>query len=298
MSGSISIGFIGAGTVGTALGVTLSRRGYRVAAVNSRTTASAERFAHRVGGVSVCQTAQQVTELSNLVFVTTPDDAIAGVVREITWKTGLSVVHCNGSSSIDILEHARQQGAAVGAFHPLQSFASVEQAIENLPGSTFALEGEEPLLSELVALASTLDGVPVVLKPGEKVLYHAAAVIVSNYAVALMKMANDLWQGFGVDDHTATKALLPLLRGTVNNIATVGLPNCLTGPIARGDIGTVEKHVRALKERAPAMLPVYCELGLQAIPVAVGKGKIDADRADALRRLLSHWRSIDSVDSV
>lgn len=285
------IGFIGAGIVGTALGATLADRGYKIEAVYSRTSASAQRFTARVRNVKVCANGQDVLELADLVFVTTPDDAIASAVQQLTWRAGISVVHCSGAASTDILEHARLQGASVGALHPLQSFASIEQAIENLPGSTFALEAEGLLLDELRALVAALDGVPVVLRPGDKVLYHAAAVIVSNYTVALMKMATDLWQRFGVDASEATKALLPLLRGTVNNIATVGLPNCLTGPIARGDVGTIERHLRHLSVGAPQILPVYCALGLQAVPVALAKGRINLTKAEEMRELLLSWYS-------
>ena len=284
----VKIGFIGAGTVGTALAVTLADRGYPITAVASRSVASAERLASVVGGPRVCATGQEVTNFAELIFVTTPDDVISTAVAQVTWRPGLSVVHCSGAASTDILERAAKQGASVGAFHPLQSFANVERAIENIPGSTFALEGEEPLLGLLKQLALALNGVPVVLGPGDKVLYHAAAVIVSNYTVALAKMATDLWRVFGVDTPEATRALMPLLQGTVNNISNVGLPNCLTGPIARGDIGTIEKHLRALEEQAPSILPTYCELGLQTIPVALGKGKIDESRARELRQLLSN----------
>lgn len=295
MGEALGIGFIGAGTVGTALGVTLARAGNRITAVFSKTPASAERFVSLVRGARLCHTAQEVADHASLIFVTTPDDVITSAVHQLVWRPGLSVVHCSGVASTDILEHARNQGAAVGAFHPLQSFANVDQAIQNVPGSTFALEGEEPLLATLIGLVEALNGVPVVLKPGDKVLYHAAAVIVSNYAVGLMKMATDLWQAFGVDTQTATDALLPLLRGTVNNIANVGLPNCLTGPVARGDIGTIENHLQILNDRAPSILPVYCHLGLQIIPVALGKGKIDAERADQLRKILAQRVATDLI---
>ncbi|MBI4318243.1 MAG: DUF2520 domain-containing protein [Chloroflexi bacterium] len=283
----VKIGFIGAGTVGTALAATLSERGHPVAAVYSRSLSSAQALARRIDGGSVCDSGQGVADLAELVFITTPDDAITTAVAQVRWRPGVSVVHCNGSSSTDILEQARRQGASVGAFHPLQSFASVDQAIQNIPGSTFALEGEEPLLGVLKELAEALEGRWVVLGPGDKVLYHAAAVIISNYTVALAKMATDLWRVFGVDTPDATRAMLPLLRGTVNNIANVGLPNCLTGPIARGDIGTIEKHLAALESRAPEVLAAYRELGLQAIPVALGKGKIDEGKAKQLEQLLA-----------
>jgi len=282
----IEIGFIGAGTVGTALAVRLNSKGYPVVAVSSRTKTSAQRLAEAVSGCRVCHGPQEVADIAQLAFITTPDDAIAQVAQQVRWHAGQSVVHCSGADSIDILEPARECGAHVGGFHPLQTFASVAHAIENIPGSTFAIEAEEPLFSILTEMASTLGGNWVRLDSGDKVLYHAAAVVACNYFVTLVKLATDLWQTFGVSAEQATRALLPLLRGTLNNIDNVGLPHCLTGPIARGDIGTIKKHLAALERAAPDVLSTYRELGLQTIPIALAKGKIDEGRAEELRTLL------------
>lgn len=284
----MKIGFIGAGTVGTALAVTLKGKGHDIVAVQSRTRASAERLAQRVGGaVSICWDGQEVAEAADIVFITTPDDAIAKVAGAVDWLPTQGVVHCSGALSLEALEAARKNKAEIGSFHPLQTFASVEQALANLPGSTFALEGRGDLLNHLKRLAEDLGGAAIVLRPGDKVLYHAAAVMACNYAVTLMSLATDLWKTFRVETPEATKALLPLLQGTVNNLQSVGLPGALTGPIARGDIGTIEKHLAALKEKAPELLSTYRELGLKTIPVALAKGKLDGARAEELRRLLS-----------
>jgi len=282
----VDIGFIGAGTVGTALAVRLSGKGYPVVAVSSRTKASAQRLAEAVSGCRVHDDGQAVADVCELVFVTTPDDVIAPVVAELHWHSGQSVVHCSGAASTDILEAAMGLGADVGAFHPLQTFASVSHAIENIPGSTFAIEAEEPLLTTLKEMASALEGSWVRLGAGDKVLYHAAAVVACNYFVTLVKLATDLWQSFGVSTQQATQALLPLLRGTLNNLDTVGLPHCLTGPIARGDLGTIRSHLSALERAAPEILSTYRELGLKTIPIALAKGKIDQVRAKELEALL------------
>ena len=193
----LKTGFIGAGTTGTALAVRLSQKGCPVVAVSSRTLSSAQKLAGLVPNCKVCHTAQELAEAAEMVFITTPDDVIAQVCGEVHWHEGQSVVHCSGAHSVDILEPARKLGAAVGSFHPLQTFADVDQAIENLSGSTFALEAEGPLLSMLKELTSLLNGNWVELKPGDKVLYHAAAVFACNYLVTLVKLALDLWQDFG-----------------------------------------------------------------------------------------------------
>jgi predicted short-subunit dehydrogenase-like oxidoreductase (DUF2520 family) len=282
----IKTGFIGAGTTGTALAVRLSQKRCQVVAVFSRTLSSAQKLAGLVPNCQVCHAVQEVADAAELVFITTPDDAIARVCSEVHWHEGQSVVHCSGAHSVDILESAKKLGAAVGSFHPLQTFADVDQAMQNLPGSTFALEAEEPLLTTLKELTRLLNGNWVVLKPGDKVLYHAAAVFACNYLVTLVKLALDLWQNFGVSSKEATRALLPLLEGTINNIDNIGLPNCLTGPVARGDSGTIKRHLSALEARSPALLTTYKELGLQTIPIAVAKGKVNAQKAEEMKALL------------
>ena len=283
----LKTGFVGAGTTGTALAVRLSQKGWPVVGVSSRTLSSAEKLATRVSDCQVCHTAQELADVAEMVFITTPDDVIAQVCSEVHWHKGQSVLHCSGAHSVDILEPAKKLEAAVGSFHPLQTFADAARAIGNLPGSTFGLEAEEPLLSTLKELTSLLDGNWVELKPGDKVLYHAAAVFACNYLVTLVKLALDLWKDFGVSPQEATRALLPLLRGTLNNIHSIGLPNCLTGPVARGDLGTLERHLKALDAKNPSLLTTYKGLGLQTIPIALAKGKVNEHKAEEMRALLS-----------
>jgi predicted short-subunit dehydrogenase-like oxidoreductase (DUF2520 family) len=282
----VKLGFIGAGTVGTALATKVSSRGYQVVAVSSRSQTSAEKLARTIPHCRALGNNQDIADIAELVFITTPDDAIASVASKIRWHAGQSVVHCSGADSTQILEPARKLGAQVGVFHPLQTFASAKQAIDNIPGSTFALEADEPLLSTLKDMATALEGHWIELKAGDKVAYHAAAVIACNYLVTLVKLATDLWQTFGVPPKQATQALLPLIRGTIYNIETLGIPQCLTGPIARGDTGTIKKHLGALQKVAPGVLPAYRELGLQTIPIALAKGRINQAQSQALETIL------------
>jgi predicted short-subunit dehydrogenase-like oxidoreductase (DUF2520 family) len=277
----VNVGFIGAGTVGNALAILMSRKCYNVTCVASRTPASAEKLAKSVPGCAALS-AQQVADRADLVFITTPDGAIGTVAAQLKWHGGQSVVHCSGADSTAVLEPARQAGAAVGGFHPLQTFAGVEQAIENIPGSTFAIEAESPLAETLQELAARLGGEWISLKAGDKVAYHAAAVFASNYLVTLVKMAADLWKTFSVPTDQATRALMPLIRGTLHNIETIGIPDCLTGPIARGDTGTVNKHLATLGEKTPSILSAYRELGRQTVPISLDKGKIDKEQAAGL----------------
>ena len=282
----LKLGFIGAGTVGTALSVRLSSQGYPVVAVSSHRQASARKMALAVSGCRAFKNIQDVADAADLIFITTPDDAIASVVSDIQWRRGQNVVHCSGALSTDILRPAKKSGARVGSFHPLQTFAGMKQAVENIPGSTFGVEAEEPLLSILKDMAIALNGHWIELKASDKVVYHVAAVITCNYLVTLVKLATDLWQSLGIPQSQATRVLLPLIRGTIQNIDTVGIPQCLTGPIARGDIETIKKHLDALEKAAPALLSTYQELGLQTIPIALAKGRINQRQAEELESIL------------
>jgi predicted short-subunit dehydrogenase-like oxidoreductase (DUF2520 family) len=281
------IGFIGVGPVGTAFGVRLAQLGYEVIGVYDLNREAAQRFAGRVAGCQVYEEAQALVDAAEVIFITTPDDIIPKVARQLEWHKGQTVLHCSGATSVEALEPAGEKGAMVGSIHPCQTFAGVDQAIENLPGSTFAIEAEEPVKSLLTEMARALDGDCVYLTAEDKALYHAAACIACNYFITLVKLATDLWQHFGKSTDEATKAYLPLLRGAVNNIANIGLPGCLTGPIARGDVSTVRKHLAALEKRAsPSLLSLYKALGMETIPIALAKGTLSEEVAKKLRELL------------
>jgi predicted short-subunit dehydrogenase-like oxidoreductase (DUF2520 family) len=280
------IGFIGAGVTGTALACQLGQQGYHVVAVNSRSLVSSQRLASKVDGCTVCHSPQQVADAAQAVFITTPDDMIADIANHLTWHAGQIVIHCSGVHSVDILQAARTYKANVCCLHPLQTFASIEEAINNIAGSTFAVEGEGTSLEIVREMATALKGNIIVLKAGDKVLYHTAAVTLSNYLVTLMKTAADLWQPLGIPQDEAVKALLPLLKGTVNNIERVGIPNCLTGPIARGDIETVKKHIASLEKTHPASLDTYKVLGLQTISIALAKGRLSVETAQEIEAAL------------
>lgn len=284
-------GFIGAGKVGSAMAVGLSRLEYQISAVCSRSFASANRLSALLPDCHACQQPQEVADACDMVFITTPDDAIPNIAAQIHWRRGQYVLHCSGTLSLDVLEPARRKGAATGSLHPLQSFASIDQAVNNLPGSTFALEGREPLLSLLKQIVPLLGGRAIVLKAGDKALYHAAAVFTSNYTVTLLGMAAKLWEAFGIPQAEAVPALLPLLRGTVNNIESIGLPACLTGPVARGDLDTIRKNLEGIAASCPSLLSAYKEMGRQTIPIAIASGSIDKEKAGMLRSILDGEQS-------
>jgi predicted short-subunit dehydrogenase-like oxidoreductase (DUF2520 family) len=279
------IGFIGAGRVGGALAIALHQAGYAVVAVASRSSESAAGLAAHIPG-SISVSPQEVADLCDLVFITTPDSAIHEVCESLTWRSGIAAVHTSGSESSAILAKAARDGAATGSLHPLQTFADSTEARANLPASYFAVEAEGWLKLALLEIVDALKGTPIELRAEEKALYHASAALLSNYTVTLAKLATDLWLRFGWERPAALRALLPLLKGAVNNIEALGVPLALTGPVARGDVHTVEMHLAALRAAAPEVLPVYRELAIQTIPVALAAGGLTDTAAAALMKVL------------
>ena len=287
------IGFIGAGRAGTALAVALAEAGYEVVAVASRSRASAEALARRLPGARAVAAAQDVVDTCDLIFLTVPDDQIRPVVEGLHWREGVAVVHTSGVETRDALRAALAQGAETGSLHPLQTFAGLEGGAGKLRGAVMAVEAEGALRERLLEIVSGIGATPIELRAEDKALYHASAVLVSNYVVTLSKLASDLWLRFGWERPAALRALAPLLRGAVENIETLGLPAALTGPVARGDVATVRRHIEALTDAAPALLDVYRALGLETIPLALAKGGLDETAAKQLRDLFS-----DKVEAV
>jgi len=281
-----TIGFVGAGVVGGALARRLAEAGYPVVAVASRSFGSAVALAAAVPGCAALGSLDDVAAKADVVFITTPDDAIASVAASTAWRAGQAVVHCSGALSVDVLAPAARAGVRVGSFHPLQTFASLDRALVSLTGTTFVLEGDDlPLLSTLQDMAEALGGRSVLLRSEDKVLYHAAAVLSSNYVVTLLQQAAELWEAFGRTKEEALTALLPLLRGTAANLESLGLPAALTGPISRGDLITVAKHLEAL-ESFPDVAAVYRTLAEATVPIALAKGRLAPDIAASLIQLL------------
>mgnify|MGYP001236885631 CR=1 FL=1 len=171
------VAFIGAGTVGKSLAVALERHGYKVVAAASRTYGSARALAGLVDGCAAYSTQQEAVDAADFVLVTSTDAAIGAIVAGVSWRSGQGVAHCSGAASLDVLKEAQDQGAAIGAFHPLQTFSSVDEALKRVPGSTFAIEGDDEIRAYLRELALALGGNPIFLRPEDKPLYHASVVM-------------------------------------------------------------------------------------------------------------------------
>jgi predicted short-subunit dehydrogenase-like oxidoreductase (DUF2520 family) len=273
------IGIIGAGVVGTAVGVVLSQKDYEITGVYDIKSESTKQLVERIG-CTAYTSPQEVSRSADILIITTSDTAIQDVVDNLAetkaFYEGQIIVHMSGAQSSEILDRAREFGALVLSVHPLQSFASPERAIELLPGSIFSIEGDKDAYEFGVCIVENLGGEYFFIERKAKPLYHAGACVVSNYLVTIIDFGIKLLESTGIPRQMATKALMPLINGTIKNIENIGIPRALTGPIARGDLGTIVKHLDCLEEMAPELSKLYSWLGFFTAPVAVEKGTIDA----------------------
>ena len=277
------IGVVGAGSVGTALGVAFHRAGWRVAAASSGDAGRRDRFASLVPGARTFQDARAIVDECHLILLAVPDDAIAPVVADLRLYSGQEIVHTSGVLGADVLAPALAAGTQAGSFHPLVAFADVEGAVAALHGATIAVEAAQPLLGLLAEMAESIGGIPVALPPGSKPAYHAAAVLAAAGLVALLDAIAELARVAGLDEAHALAVYGPLLEGTLRNARSLGIAAALTGPMTRGDVGTLEAHAAALAAHAPSVTAMHRELTLRAIAIAADRGAIDDASAARLR---------------
>jgi predicted short-subunit dehydrogenase-like oxidoreductase (DUF2520 family) len=282
----LRIGFIGAGRLGQALAWSLNQAGLQVTAVSSVIEAHAQALAEPIAGC-VCMTAQAVADTCDLVFVTTPDSVIGETCSGLNWRAGQAVVHCSGVTEVGVLDHALAQGACTGGFHPMQTFGDPHAAVRSLPGCTITVEAADPMLMELLLqLVVRLGCAANRLPAGMRGRYHAAAGYTSQFINALFDQAIRLWQTWGATEEEALRALWPLAQGTLSSIQSAGVARGMPGPVSRGDLSSIEKHLHAITPMGPQMLDFYRTLCAATIPLAQAAEGIDETKAQAFIGLL------------
>ncbi len=283
-----SVGIVGGGPVGTALGVALVRAGWPVDAIASRDPARRARFRELVGlGAKPFAEASAVVDEVELIILAVPDDALPGLASELRLYSGQAMIHTSGALGADVLVPAMAAGTQVGAFHPLVSFADVERSIAALHGATIAIEGDDDLAALLGRMAADLGATPVRLAPGTKPAYHAAAVLAAGGFVALLDAIAELGRVAGLDEAGSLAIYGRLTEQTLANARALGIAAALTGPMTRGDIGTLESHLATLAEHAPDVLPLYRAAAAREVDLAEGRGAIAPETAADLRAALA-----------
>jgi predicted short-subunit dehydrogenase-like oxidoreductase (DUF2520 family) len=275
------VGLVGTGRLGASLARALDQAGYRVVALADRNASAARELAEGLSGAQVLSAAE-ITECSDLVFITVGDALIESLVEQLSWRPGQAVIHCSGALGLDVLEGAAARGARTGRLHPLQSFPSTVGDASRFRNITCGVEGEEPLGSQLEEIARALGARSLRLEGTDHARYHAAAVLASNYVVALLAAARRVWEHSGLPGETAREALAPLLLGSAENAARLPPEQALTGPLARGDGDTVSRHLEALRE-LPELHELYRRLGRELLDLDLSHDPATRER---LRQLL------------
>lgn len=266
------IGIVGAGAVGTALGVALGRAGWQVGAVASRDAARRARFRSLVPGSRAFPDATAILDACHLVILAVPDDALADVARTLHLYSGQAIVHTSGLHDAGVLAPALAAGTSSGSFHPLVAFADLDRALAALPGATVAIEGDETLLDLLAEMATSLGATPVRLAPGSKAAYHAAAVLAAGGLTALLDVVAEVAAPTGLDETGALAVYGPLAAQALANAGALGTGPALTGPAVRGDTGTIEAHLAVVAGAGEEALEVYRALGRRQVTIAERRG--------------------------
>ena len=254
--------------MGKGLSLALSRCGYTITGVASRSRGDA----------------QKVVDGSDIVFLTVPDDAIAAVCNNLRWGKQ-SAVHCSGAAEVSLLKAA---GSSIGGFHPLVMFADPEVAARNIAGAAIAVEAEEPLATSLREMVEALKARLLVIPPGARAAYHGGAHFAAAFVCASVAQGVEIYRRIGISQDDALAALLGLLRGATDAMAHSGPTRAMAGSIARGDLDTVKRHVEALGQLDPKLREIYCVMALKTVPLSLAAGGMSAARAEEIRAFLEN----------
>jgi predicted short-subunit dehydrogenase-like oxidoreductase (DUF2520 family) len=283
----LDVGIVGTGRVGAVLGAALGRSGHRVLSAYGVSVASRQRAHTLLPGVPLV-TPAQVFEQADLVLLAVPDDALPGLVEGLAEtgavRTGQLVAHTSGRYGVAALDPATRVGALPLALHPAMTFTGTALDLERLAGATFGVTAPEPLWPVAEALVVEMGAEPVRIAEEHRTLYHAALAHGSNHLVTLIADAMDLLRAAGVVE--PDRMLSPLLAATLDNALRQG-DAALTGPVARGDAGTVAGHVAEIDRVAPEAVAAYVALARRTAARALAAGRLRATDAEPLLDVLA-----------
>ncbi|MCK5099490.1 MAG: DUF2520 domain-containing protein [Desulfobacteraceae bacterium] len=287
---------IGCGRTGTNLAVFLSKAGFEPSGFFSRTRSSAQKAQQAVNNTGqIFDRVEQTCQNSDIVFITTPDDTIEKVCSYIASKNGfnkeISVFHLSGALSSEILTSAQKSGSNqsdinIGSIHPLQSFTPYEKGQASpFAGINISVEGTEGAVKIGEKIVTALNANYFTIPTNAKMLYHAAAVVASNYLVTIENFAINLLQEADLSEEKAYEILEPLIMGTLNNIKNNGSVKALTGPVARGDSDIVSCHISAIEKSMPRFSSLYKEMGKYTLDITKQRKEISKEQIDKLSDL-------------
>jgi predicted short-subunit dehydrogenase-like oxidoreductase (DUF2520 family) len=284
----LTVGIVGAGRVGTAIGAALARAGHQLTGASGRSDASAARIAQVIPGTPR-RAPEDVVRQAELVVFAVPDDALGPLVARLAevgaFRPGVIVAHTSGSHGTGVLQPATAQGALPIALHPAMTFAGAPDDVDRLTaGISFGVTAPDEWKPLVTALIAELGGFPEWIPDDRRALYHTALAHGANHLVTLVNEAMDRLRDAGVAH--PDRVLSPLLHAALDNALAMG-DAALTGPVSRGDVGTLAKHLRALAEVAPDSVPTYLALARRTADRAIASGRLAATDAEPLLDVLA-----------
>lgn len=287
--GRLGVGVISAGRVGAVLGAALRSAGHHVVGAHAVSTDSQDRAETLLPGVPVLEI-PEILRRAELILLAVPDDVlgdlVSGAAEAGHFQPGQLVIHTSGRYGTGILAPAEQAGAVTLAIHPAMTFTGMSLDLQRISASAFAVTAAEEVLPVAQALAVEMGGEPVVVAEGDRLAYHAALAHASNHLNILTGQSAEILEGIGVDD--PSRVLGPLMQGSLDNALASG-PGSLTGPVARGDVGTVTEHLRVLAgdDQPRDVRGSYSAMAHSAVQRALGRGLISSGTAAELLDLLA-----------
>jgi predicted short-subunit dehydrogenase-like oxidoreductase (DUF2520 family) len=282
----LKIGVIGPGRAGTALATALTRAGHHVVAAAAVSETSKARVRNHFPRAALRQPADVIGD-ADLVLLTVPDDALSSLVEGLAATEapyrGRLIAHASGRYGLDVLLPAARQGALPLALHPVMTFTGREDDVDRIKGVSFGVTAPDPLRPAAEALVIEMGGEPVFIPEENRGLYHAALAFAANHLVTLVAEASDLLRKAGADN--PTRMLGPLLSAALDNALRFG-DSGLTGPVARGDSGTVAAHVAAIGDTEPGALRAYLALARLTADRALAAGLLKTADAERLLDVL------------
>jgi predicted short-subunit dehydrogenase-like oxidoreductase (DUF2520 family) len=282
----LRVGVVGAGRVGAVLGAALAAAGHDVVAAAGLSTASAERAARLLPGVPLLPT-DEVVAAADLVVLAVPDDTLPGLVAGLAetgvWRPGQLAFHTSGAHGVGVLAPAERSGVLALALHPAMTFTGAPEDADRLAAAPFGVTSRPEHRAVAETLVLEMGGEPFFVAEADRGLYHAALVTGANHLVTLVAEAADLLREAGVAE--PSRVLAPLLTAALDNGLRRG-DRGLTGPVSRGDVGTVANHLETLTERAPASVAAYVAMAQRTTERALAAGRLKRHEGAPLLDLL------------
>ncbi|THV41905.1 Rossmann-like and DUF2520 domain-containing protein [Glycomyces buryatensis] len=281
----LAVGVVSAGRVGSVVGAALERAGHRVVAASAVSDASLERAARHLPAAEILSP-HQVAAAADLLLIAVPDDAIAPLVASLPVRPGQIWAHTSGALGAAALAPARDAGALTIALAPVMTFTGRAEDLERLAGISWAITGEAESRYVGEALVLEMGGEPEHIDEADRARYHAALVYAANHLMTLVNDAADQLRAIGVNE--PQRLLAPLVSASLDNALRHGDAG-LTGPVSRGDAGTVAAHLGALA--GTGIEDTYRALARRTAERALDSGRLKPADAEGLLDVLSERRS-------